>query len=475
MITKLLNDDQIKKIHTKSLEILKEVGVVIPHHKMLELFADSGADVNFEGKRVKIRTDIVMSLLNQATNKFTIYGSDIKQKAEFGYGKRNYNSSAGQALWINNVGGERRYARLEDVIAAAKTAEILENINIVGAMSDPQEIDLRWRCVEVCANMIKNTGKPITFWFHDRASAKYLIDIVVELRGSIQEAIKYPLFYPFFEPISPLRFPYNGIDILFETARINLPVPIGPMAQMGISAPGTIAATIVQQNAEILAGICITQLIKPGTAVCYGGTCHAFDMATTQLIFGGPEQSVLGVAMTQMGRYYKLPVYINVGLADSKCIDAQAGVEVGVTLANGVASGADIFGHFGICGVDQAGSLDFLIFQNEIASYVNSIMRDIVIDDYTLGLNEINEIGPGGTYLSSKFTAENFRNETWFPKLFDRNYYQKWFDDGKITFADRCNKQKNKILSLEAGCKISEKKVKVIDEIVEESHRCLSI
>ena len=88
--------------------------------------------------------------------------------------------------------------------------------------------------------------------------------------------------------------------------------------------------------------------------VCYGGICHAFDMRTTQLIFAGPEQAIFGVAMTQMGKHYGLPVYINVGLTDSKRPDAQAGLEAGVTLAFGAAAGADIFGHMGICGVDQA-------------------------------------------------------------------------------------------------------------------------
>ncbi len=73
------------------------------------------------------------------------------------------------------------------------------------------------------------------------------------------------------------------------------------MAQMGLSAPGTLAATLVQENAEILAGVCITQLIRPGMPVCYGGICHAFDMGTTQLIFCGPEQAIFGVAMTQLG------------------------------------------------------------------------------------------------------------------------------------------------------------------------------
>jgi trimethylamine--corrinoid protein Co-methyltransferase len=266
----------------------------------------------------------------------------------------------------------------------------------------------------------------VTFWFHDRPSAAFLVELAIALRGDVKTAAQYPPFYPFLEPISPLHFAFNGVDLLYETARLNLPVPIGPMAQTGISAPGTLAATMAQENAEILAGICITQLIREGIPVCYGGICHAFDMRTTQLVFAGPEQAIFGVAMTQMGKRYGLPVYINVGLTDSKRPDAQAGLEAGVTLALGAAAGADIFGHMGIAGVDQASSLDMLVFQNEVIGYVESSLRTIDFSDEALGFDEINEVGPRGTYIDRMFTAEHFRNEIWMPGILDREFYDNW-------------------------------------------------
>ncbi len=235
--------------------------------------------------------------------------------------------------------------------------------------------------------------------------------MMIALRGSEARAVEFPVCYPFLEPISPLRFPFHGIDLLFETARLNLPVPIGPMAQMGLSAPATVAGTMAQENAEILAGVCITQLIRPGMPVCYGGICHAFDMRTTQMIFCGPEQAIFGVAMTQMGKHYGLPVYINVGLTDSKRADAQAGLEAGITLAMGAAAGADIFGHMGICGVDQASSLDMLMLQHEVIAYVESMMREIDLSDEALGLDVIDDAGPGGTFIDREHTAEHFRRE----------------------------------------------------------------
>ncbi|MHB1456250.1 MAG: trimethylamine methyltransferase family protein [Armatimonadota bacterium] len=474
LFTKVLTDSQITKIHDTSLAILERVGVHVPHQEMLRLFADADASVDFLSQRVKIPAELVMRCISDAGKFWSIYGRDISLKVEFGAGKRNYNSIAGEALWIDNLGDERRYATLDDVATATRCADALDMISIPGAMSDPCEIPVSYRTIEVAATMLRNTTKPIHFWYHDRASATYLNELMIAVRGSEESAIDHPLWYPFLEPISPLRFAFNGIDLLFETAKLNLPVPIGPMAQMGISAPGTLAATMAQENAEILTGVCITQLIRKGMPVMYGGICHAFDMRTTQMIFGGPEQAIFGVAMTQLGKHYGFPVYINVGLTDAKRPDAQAGLEGGTTLALGASAGADIFGHFGISGVDQASSLDMLVFHNEMISYIESMLREVEVNDDTIGLDEILAVGPGGTYINRNFTAEHFRKELYFPRLLDRDYYDSWMSKGKQDIESRCRDRKHEILNNHEPDPIPDDLDKAINDILKSAKRNLS-
>lgn len=474
MISKVLTPGQIDRIHGASLEILRRVGVIVPHVEALRRFEDAGAHVDREEQRVRIPDELVADSLTRAGKQFTLYGRDLARKAAFGRGERNYNSIAGEALWVDTPGGERRYATIGDVASACRLADALDGINIVGSMADPAEIPVAYRCVEVLAAMIRNTAKPVTFWLHDRASAEYLVEMMIALRGDEATAEEYPLFYPFLEPISPLRFPFDGIDLLFETARLNLPVPVGPMAQMGVSAPGTLAGTMAQENAEILAGICIVQLVKPGMPVCYGGLCHAFDMATTQMIFAGPEQAIFGVAMTQMGKRYGLPVYVNVGLADAKRPDAQAGMEAGITLAMGAAAGADVFGHMGISGVDQGASLDMLVMQNEVISYVESMMRTIDFSDEALGLDVIEDVGPGGTFIDRMHTAEHFRKELWMPKLLNRDYYQAWVDSGAAGLEDRCREKKEHLLTTHEVEPVPKDLDRALDEIVASARRHLT-
>ena len=471
MFARKLTDEQIQRIHETSLAILERVGVQLPHPEMLERFADSGASVDHESQRVRIPADLVMRSLEQAGKSFAIYGRDPSKQALFGRGKRNYNSIAGEALWVDDLGEERRYTTLEDVVTASRFGDALEALNVVGAMSDPAELPASWRCVQVMATMLQNTTKPIHFWYHDRASARFLNEMMIAVRGDAERAMAQPLCYPFLEPISPLRFPFLGVDLLFETARLNLPVPIGPMAQMGLSAPVTIAGTLAQENAEILAGLCITQLIRPGMPVCYGGIPHAFDMRTTQLIFSGPEQAILSVAMAQIGKHYGLPVYINVGLTDAKRPDAQAGLEAALTLMLGAAAGADIFGHMGISGVDQATSLDILLMQHEVIRYVESVMRDVDFSDEALGLDEIEAVGPQGSFIDRDHTATHFRTELWFPQLLDREYYGAWLEGGASSMEDRCRARKEEILRSHQPEPLDKDMARDLDEIVAAAKR----
>jgi trimethylamine--corrinoid protein Co-methyltransferase len=448
MKLEVLSEGQVLRIHEASVQILERVGVQLSHPAARALFQAAGAEVDESAERVKISGRLVRESLAKAGRSFAICGRDASCQARFGAGTRNYNSTAGQAHWVDDHCRNRRPASLSDVANAARLGDALENINIVGGMADPSELPISYRSVEVAAALLRNTTKPVAFWFHDRASAKYILELFTVVAGGEREASARPCAYPLLEPISPLKFPYNGVDLLFETCRCPLPVLIGPMAQVGATAPGTLAGTLAQENAEVLAGLVLVQLIRPGTPVGYGGIPHAFDMRTTQLIFAGPEQALMAVAMTQMGKHYGLPVYINAGLTDSKTLDAQAGIEAGITLALGALSGADIFGHMGICGVDQAASLSILVMQNELIGYVERLMRGIDVSDDTLAMDVIASVVPqGGVFLAEDHTAAHFRKELWFPGLLDRHFWQGWLDSGAKDMMLRCVERKNEILA----------------------------
>ena len=446
MKLEVLGAEGVARIDTAAKAILSRTGVLVPHGEMCLLFEKAGASVDHTLGRVRIPPELVDNCVASAGKTFTIYGRDRSKTAAFGVGQRNYNSIAGEAYWVDRH-GTRRFATLGDVKEAAKLVDVLPNINIAGAMSDPHELDPAWRVVAVADAQLRTTTKPTTFWWHDRASAKFVVELFAAMVGGEGQLRQTPPAYPFLEPISPLRFNSNGIDLLFETCKVQLPVPIGPMAQSGMSAPVTLAATVAQETAEILAGICVVQLIGPGTPVCFGGIPHAFDMRTTQLIFSGPEQGLMAIACTEMGKHYALPVYINVGLTDSKTVDAQAGLECAASLLAGALAGADIFGHMGIAGVDQATSLDVLVWQDEVIAYVERMLRGFEVSDETLALDLIDEVGPGGTFIDRMHTAEHYREQIWMPTLLDREYWPTWEAAGRPDTASRVRERLDALLA----------------------------
>jgi len=271
----------------------------------------------------------------------------------------------------------------------------------------------------------------------------------------------------FLEPISPLQLPTDGLEMLREFVAAGQPVSVGPMALASGTAPATLAGTLAQENAEILAGIVVTQLLGPGTPMKYGGIPHILDPRTSICSFGSPEQALMAVAMVQMGKFYGLPVYINVGLTDAKLLDAQAGIEKAATLTLGALAGADMFGHAGICGTDHAGSLAWLMADNEIMAYVKRITRGFEINPETLATDVIRAVGPAGSFLAEAHTVEHFRQELWPPgPAWTRQGFSEWERTGRTSMRDRMVSEVLHVLSRHQAPPIDDALAREIDRIV---------
>jgi len=225
-------------------------------------------------------------------------------------------------------------------------------------------------------------------------------------------------------------------------------------------------------QSEILAGAAVVQLMAPGTPITYGGIPHIMDPRTSICSFGSPEQALMAVAMVQLGRFYGLPVYINVGLTDSKTSDAQAGMEKGATMVLGALAGADTFGHAGICGADHGGSLAWLVIDDELMAYVKRIVRGFEVDAEALAVEVVNTVGPAGSYLSEGHTVRHFRRELWLPgPTWTRQVWGAWESDGRHTMADRANDRVRQILAANKVKPMEEEMSREIDGIVESARR----
>jgi len=464
----ILSDAEIQTIHNASLSVLKKTGIMIHHDEILKLVAEAGARVDKNSKIARLSEQLVMDCISKAKKQYILYGRDLQCTARFGYGDLVLMSSPGQYGWIDSQTGRLRSATIKDARDAICLGDALPNINIVGSMAQPEEISETYREVFLTAELVKGTCKPTRTWVFNRRTARYVLEIYRTVAGGDAALRGHPMTETFLEPISLLQLPHDGLDAMIEFVQAGQPVNIGPMAMVSGTAPATLAGTLAQENAEILAAVVVSQLLQPGTPVTYGGIPHIMDPATGICSFGSPEQMLMAVAMVQMGRFYGFPVYINVGLTDAKVPDVQAGIEKGSSMMLGALAGADTFGHAGICGTDHGASLLWLAIDDELMAYVKRVVRGFEVNTETVATQVVDTVGPAGTFLAEEHTVKHFRKELWLPgKAWTRATWDSWEKEGRSSMADRIQKKVEHITATHKVKPMDEALAREIDCIVE--------
>jgi trimethylamine--corrinoid protein Co-methyltransferase len=465
---RILSDKEIQDIHEASLIILRDLGIMVHHEKVLRLLAEAGAQLDNHRKIARFPEQLVMDSIARAGKKYVLCGRDLSRKARFGYDDLVLMSSPGQRAWVDSQSRRLRPATMQDVRDAIRLGDALPNVTIVGSMAQPEEVPEACREVVLTAELVKGTAKPTRTWVYNGRTARYVLEIYRTLAGGDAALRERPMVEAFLEPISPLQLPRDGLDMVMEFVKAGQPVSIGPMAMASGTGPATLAGTLAQENAEILSGIVVAQILSPGTPVTYGGIPHIMDPRTSICSFGSPEQALMAVAMVQLGRFYGFPVYINVGLTDSKTLDAQAGIEKAATLVLGALAGADTFGHAGICGTDHAAGLAWLALDDAVMEYVKRIVRGFEVNPETLATDVIKAVGPAGNYLAEEHTVKHFRRELWLPgPAWTRQPWELWEAAGCSSMADRLSGEVDHVLAKHNPEPIDEALAKEVDRIVQ--------
>jgi trimethylamine--corrinoid protein Co-methyltransferase len=229
----------------------------------------------------------------------------------------------------------------------------------------------------------------------------------------------------------------------------------------------TIAGTITQAHAEILGCLVVSQLTYPGAPIVYTSFARGVDMKTGNVSMACPEFGILKAALAQMGKYLDLPVRMPSMLRDAKLLDAQAGFETGMI---GTVTGltADLMDAMQL---DMDLVVDFpdLVFCDECMAGIRRMAKDLVVDDDSLALEVMQEVGPGGTFLTHPHTFHNFRRELWMPKLFERRNWESWESDGSLDIFKVAENKVFEMLAAPPAKSLSAEAEIQIDEIVQKA------
>lgn len=438
-----LSQDQIEEIHNGALEVLERTGVSVFHDEALDLLKSAGARV--EGNLAKIHEKLVCEALSTVPSRIVLSERTGEKRIFLEPHRSYFGTGSGCPFTIDPVSGERKRTKKEDVVNLARICDSLPNIDFVMSMGLIEDRYPENGYIHEYDALVRNTVKPVIMSTNDGRNTLDIITMAETVLRELGSQRDYPILAIYSESTSPLRHAEDALGKMLACAEKWVPVihTIGMMA--GATAPVTLAGALVQGNAELLSALVIHQLKQPGAPFVYGGTITPVDMKEMAHPYGAPEFHVLSAALTELGCYYKMPVFSTGGCSDAKSFDEQAAAEGAYSLLLSALAGGNLIHDVGYIDSGLTSSPHQIVFCNEMIELIKHIVQGIPFGENELALDVIHAVGPGGSYLSEEHTLKNYKR-IFYPELCTRASYSSWQERGSETLGDRVVKKVKSIL-----------------------------
>lgn len=438
-----LSQDQVRELHFASVEILERVGVRFYNEEAVEIMKGAGCRID-DGNLVKIPSWLVERALRSAPKRIMI--CDREGRRIMPLEDRNCFFGPGSDCLhiLDRHTVERRQAVLKDVVEGATVCDHLPNIDFVMSMFYPWDVDQKVADRHQMEVMLLNTKKPIVFVTETLEGCVDAIKMAEVVAGGAEELCRHPFVACYINVTTPLRHNMEALQKVLFLAGKGLPFIYVPAVRRGMTSPMTIAGSVALNNAGQLAGLVLSQLKREGTpfVICAGGAVQTIDMKTMGSAYAAPDSRFYEAALPD---YYSLPRWGLAGCSDSKLVDEQAAIEAALTLLVDVLNGANLIHDVGYLEGGLSGSLEMLVICDEIIGWIKRLMEGLQINEETLALDLIEEIGPDGQFMDTEHTYRHFR-EDWYPQLIDRWTYEDWAAKGAKRLNERAKEKVTEIL-----------------------------
>lgn len=421
-----LSSRERETLHNASMHILQEVGVHFLHPEALAVFTSHG--FRTDGDTVFFTEKQVLDALAAAPSQFDLSARDPHKSRTVGTGRPVCIPGYG-CPFVVSPNGTTRPGTLADYIAFCKLVHTSPQIDMTGfLMVEPSDVPKAVAPLEMLYANMTISDKPFMGPVVPRSAALDALEMAAILWGGRDRLAGKYVMLPTINPISPLKWDHDMAVAIVEYARHGQPIMFENLMMAGSTGPVSLAGTIALQNAEILSGIVLAQLITPGLPVVFGCLGAATDMQTGNLSVGAPEGAMLTAVTAQMARHYGVPGRSGGAITDAHVPDIQAGIESTLSLYTAIRGGTDIMLHAcGIQGAYMAMSFEKFVLDEEVIAMLRRMMQPIRIDEETLDLATIKEVGIGGEYLSHERTLSGFRTHLHPPHLMNRQSCNDWF------------------------------------------------
>ena len=423
------DDEACRRVHEASLTVLARTGVDVKDDRARELYAAAGAAV--DGRRVRIPGELVEQALASAPRTWTLRprgGETAPLELRDGAG---YLGSGPDCLYVTDPDtGERRRAELTDVEAAARFVEALPNIDFAMSMALPADVANEVVDVTQFGAMLRGTRKPIVVSSPFGGETLYTMHEMAAACGEAGSFACLAMTSP------PLQLDDVCCTKALACADLDVPLVLAPSVSAGAQGPASLAACVAVANAEVLAGLVLHQIGKAGAPFVMGVGVGVMNMQSAVDVYNAPGVFLGNQAQLDLIRWYGLPSWHYAGHSDSKGLDEQWALELGVATILGALSRATLLHDVGYLESGLQSALEGLVLGDEVAGYARALLGELPVDDEALALAEIEAAGPGGNHLGTKMTRRHFR-DFWRASLIDQSTYDRWSAAGSPTLLER--------------------------------------
>jgi len=418
-----LDKAALDNIHQYSLDLLKDTGIRFPNEKALEVFKHHG--IRVDGNRVFFGEKDIQIAMDGVPAAFTLEARNPSRSIRIG--ENNYVMAPGYGPpFIIEPTGKKRDATRPDVETFCKLVQTSKYLDFNSAMVvQPKDVPPETAHLDILLATMTLTDKPLMGSSASQAAAKDSLKLAEMIWGYLDR----PVMLSLIDSLSPLQYAQDSIEALMVFAEAGQPAIIHSACTMGVTGPITIAGSLVVSNATTLAGICLAQLLNPGTPLVYGLGGSPVDMRTGGYVNASPEDAKNVAIAAAMGQYYHMPCRGQGALTESFCLDYQAGMESAVMLTVAALSGIHVGLHnCGTFGSMIAMSFEKFIADEDLCGAVKKLMKPLELTDDALALDLIQEMGTSGDYLMQDHTLNRCRTEFFLPDLGIRTLHNNWLE-----------------------------------------------
>lgn len=443
---KVLSSAEVERIDAASMDVLATTGVKVEWQMARDLFRQAGAKVDDDAMCVRLPEALVRQAVAQAPSQFTLYGSDTDFRLQIG-GDNICFAGLGTPTHIIDIDtGQRRSSTMEDTVRHIQLINGCKYIHNSQMDVWPNDIPMTTIHSEAIWAWAHHSRKPFGMGCFGYLPTLDMMRLMAITAGGKEEMRRHPRFFAICSVGSPLQMIQMQLEGLMVCADYGQPLAMSPEAIAGATAPVTLAGLLVQQNANILAHIAYAQLYRPGAPVLYGSVSTIANMRLGTVALGAVETGLISAAAAQLARFYGLPVRTVGGATESKREDLQAGLERAATLLAPVLAGVN----FITCGGTLDGTMlesdALLMLDDELCGAALRLARGIEVNEETLAVDLIKEIGYDGNYLAETHTVRHFRKEHYIPDLLTRDPYEAWEQSGGRLALDRAKDRVRQVL-----------------------------